>query len=249
MIRILPRFAVLACLYLLSGVCVAEAPPGDRILVLNAAVSDPLSNAGQTGFADRLVGMALERLGYRLQTVHIPAERALIIANAGINDGEILRIGGLQDIYPNLIQVPEKLIDLEFVAFTRDPSLQVASWPDLANRPVAIITGWKILERNIPPGTELVTVKNIDQLFTLLLKGRTDVILYSRWSGLAYIRKNRLQGIRIVEPPLERQGMYVYLHKRHRNLVPKLAEELRALKAEGEDRKLFREVLAPYAGD
>jgi len=245
--RMFPRLAVLACL--LSTSAMAEVPAHEKTLVLNAAVSEPLSNDKQNGFVDRLVGTALQRLNYRLESVHIPAERALIFANDGISDGEMLRIAGLQKNYPNLIQVPEKLIDLEFVAFTRNKSLKISSWQDLAAHPVAVITGWKIFERNIPATTELVTVKNVDQLFTLLLKDRTDVILYSRWSGLAYIRKHQLQGISIVEPPLARQGMYVYLHKRHRDLVPRLAAELRALKAEGEYQRLFHEIPAPYAGD
>jgi len=245
----MPGLAAITCLYLLSGPSVAEAPADDKILVLSTAFSEPLSNNEQTGFVDRLVGTALRRLGYRLESVYSPAERALIIANSGVDDGEMLRIAGLQKSYPNLIQVPEKIIDLEFVAFTHNKSLEINGWQDLASYTVAIITGWKILERNIPTATDLVTVKNVDQLFTLLLKDRTDAILYSRWSGLAYMRKHQLQGIRIVEPSLARQSMYVYLHKRHRDLVPRLANELRALKVEGEEQRLFREILAPYAGN
>ncbi len=249
MMRMMPPVAVFACLFLLSVTGMAEVPAVEKILVLNAAVSEPLSNSEQTGYLDRLLGTALQRLDYRLETIRAPAERALIIANDGINDGEMLRIGGLQKKYPNLIQVPEKLIDLEFVAFTRNKSLKITGWQDLAAQPVAMITGWKIFERNVPATAELVTVKNADHLFTLLLKGRTDVILYSRWSGLAYIRNHQLQGISIVEPPLARKSMYVYLHKRHRDLVPRLADALRALKVEGEEQRLFREILVPYAGD
>ncbi len=249
MIRTMPRIAVFACLYLLSGPITAGTPAGEKILVLNAAVSEPLSNNEQTGFIDKLVSTALQRLDYRLESVRLPAERALIFANKGINDGELLRIAGLQKSYPNLIQVPEKLIDLEFVAFTRNKSLQISGWQDLDAHSVAIITGWKIFEQNLPATTDIVSVKNADQLFTLLLKGRTDAILYSRWSGLAYIRNHQIQGINVMEPPLAKQSMYVYLHKRHRDLVPLLSKELHALKTEGEYQRLFHEILAPYAGD
>lgn len=245
----MPRIAVFACLCLLSGSITAETAADNKILVLNAASSEPLSNNEQTGFIEQLVEAALRRLNYRLESVRMPAERALIIANDGINDGELLRIAGLQKHYPNLIQVPEKLIDLDFVAFTRDKSLQITRWQDLAARSVAIITGWKIFEHNIPDTTDLVSVKNAGQLFTLLLKDRTDAILYSRWSGLAYIHNHQLQDISILEPPLAQQSMYVYLHKRHRDLVPLLSKELRTLKIEGEYQRLFREILAPYTGD
>ncbi|VAW78207.1 hypothetical protein MNBD_GAMMA15-2126 [hydrothermal vent metagenome] len=239
---------LLACLCQIPGPVQAEAPADDKTLILNTAVSEPLSNTSQTGFLDSLLGIALQRLGYRLETVRIPAERALIVANDGINDGEMLRIGGLQKHYPNLIQVPEKILDLEFVAFTRNASLQINDWEDLATLPVAVITGWKIFEQNIPASAELVSVKNADQLFTLLVKNRTDVILYSRWSGLAYIRKHQLQNINIVEKSLAQESMYVYLHERHRKLVPLLASELRALKTDGEYQRLFTEILLPCTG-
>ncbi len=241
---------VLAGLLLLSGMATATHPPGQRpALVLNTAASDPLGTERHTGFIDRLLGIALERLGYRLEIVRAPAERALILANSGVNDGEMVRIGGLSRLYPNLVQVTEPLITNEFVGFTRNPSLTLDGWQDLADHPVAIITGWKIFERNIPPGTELVTVRNVDQLFTLLQKDRTEIALYSRWSGLAYVRNHGLLGVRAVEPPLARRDMYVYLHKRHRDLATRLAAQLRALKTDGTYRRLFNETLAPYDRD
>ncbi len=216
----------------------------NRTLVLNSAFTYLLSNKNQTGFVDSIVKEALKRIGYELESIHLPAERALLNANAGIDDGDLLRIGGLQKIYPNLIQVPEKIMDMEFVVFSQHRSFPVFGWQSLKPWSVAIITGWKILEQNITDTAELTKVKNADLLFTLLLKDRTDMIVYSRWLGLAYIKKHNLKNIKILEPPLGKRHMYVYLHKKHRHLVPKLAASLRSMKQDGSYQRIFEKTLA-----
>ena len=242
--RRLSLFALLVLAgWSLPGISTTNA--ANNVLVLNTAFIDPLSSEKQTGFVDSIVSEALNQLGYELESVRLPAERALINANAGIDDGDLLRIGGLQKIYPNLIQVPEKIMDMEFVAFSRNASLPISGWQSLKPWSVAIITGWKILEQNITETAELTKVKNADLLFRLLLKNRTDIIVYSRWIGLAYIKKHRLKNIKILEPPLGRRSMYVYLHKKHRHLVPKLAASLRSMKRDGRYQHIFEKILAP----
>ncbi len=216
-------------------------------LVLNTAFTYPLSTDEQTGFVDVVVREALGRIGFGLESVRLPAERALINANAGIDDGDLLRIAGLRKTYPNLIQVPEKVIDLEFVVFTKHEAFPLDGWGSLKPYSVAIITGWKILERNITGVTELTRVKDANQLFTLLLKERVDTIVYTRNVGLGYIKQRHIHGVRILEPPLARRGMYVYLHKKHQRLVSKLADALRAMKTDGSYRRAYRRILAPIA--
>ena len=216
-----------------------------QTLVLNTAFTAPLSNDQNTGFVDIVVREALARIGYDLETVRLPAERALINANAGIDDGDLLRIAGLQGIYPNLVQVPERIIGLEFVVFTRQEELRVDDWEDLAPLSVAIITGWKILERSIPDSTHLTTVKNVDQLFTLLARDRVDAVVYSRRVGLGYLARHDIRRVRLLEPPLNRRDMYVYLHRKHQHLVPKLAAALRAMKADGSYQRAYQRILAP----
>jgi len=58
-------------------------------IVLNTAFGPPVSNDTQTGFGDQVIREAFKRIGYRLETVRLPAERALINANRGIDDGEL----------------------------------------------------------------------------------------------------------------------------------------------------------------
>jgi polar amino acid transport system substrate-binding protein len=111
---------------------------------------------------------------------------------------------------------------------------------------VTYIIGWKVFEQNVPKGKELTLVRDADQLFGLLKSGRADVALYERWQGLA---KSRAMGIKlqVLEPPLVRTKMYMYLHKKHAALVPQVAAALLKLKQNGSYQRIFDSALKPYA--
>ena len=216
-----------------------------RALVLNNTNKPPYSTDAHTGYADLIATEAFRRLGIELRLVVLPPERGLLNANAGIDDGELSRIAGLDAQYPNLIRVPEKFIDWEFVAFSKDPALAM-DWPAIRGRAVGHIKGWKIYEQQLAGAAHVTTAVDDEQLFRLLDAGRVDTALYERWLGLALIKAQGLQGIRAHQPPLATREMFIYLHKRHAALVPKLAEALRALKKEGFYQQAYRKTLLPY---
>lgn len=79
----------------------------ETTIVLNTTGNAPLNTPDQQGFVDLVATEAFQRIGVRVKTVKLPAERGLINANQGIHDGEMLRVGGLDKIYHNLVMVPE----------------------------------------------------------------------------------------------------------------------------------------------
>ena len=116
----------------------------------------------------------------KLRLVKLPAERALLNANAGIEDGDLARIADLETQYPNLIRVPEKLLDWAFTAFSKDASIS-ARWETIRQRQVGHIKGWKIYEQQLAGAPQVVSVDNAAQLFRLLDLNRIEVALYTRW--------------------------------------------------------------------
>ncbi len=215
-----------------------------KSLVLNVTGHPPLNTPQQTGFMDQVSSAALQRLGYRLETVQLPAERGLKNANAGIVDGEMSRIRGLEKLYPDLIRVTEKIMDWEFLLFSRQKIDLEQGWNSLANRYVAYINGWKILENNIPASTHVTRVRTAEQLFTLLKKKRIDHIIYEHWSGIRYLHQYGLKNVTVGQPPLAKREMFIYLHKRHRALVPQLARALRDMKKDGSYQRIWRRTLS-----
>lgn len=229
------------------------SPSLGETLVLNNATAPPLTNDDKTGLLDIIVGEAFRRSGLELSLIKLPAERGLKNANAGIDDGDLWRIAGLEKLYPNLVRVPEKVFDVNFVAFAykpgaTEPGIEIDGWHSLKPHIVGLIKGWKILEKNVPAGTDVVYTGDAEQLFTLLEKRRIDIALYSRLMGLDIIRRRQMTGVTDLSPPLATREMFVYLHKSRSGLAPRIAEALAALKSEGLYDAEYKKIEARFSG-
>lgn len=236
---------IVTTLIILAALLIQQSATADKVLTFNTTGKSPLNNSMQTGFMDQVVQEAFKRIGYKIQTIQLPAERGLKNVNAGIEDGEMSRIAGLSKSYPNLIQVPEKIMDWEFVVFSTAAINMENGWSALDNKVVSFLNGWKILERNVPKTANTLKVQNSDQLFSLLNKNRTDYIIYEKWSGLFIIKNQNLTDIKLRYPPLEKKAMFLYLHKRHKSLVPQIASVLKQMKKDKTYDKIFNTVLKP----
>ncbi len=240
----IPAWIVLVLLSLIVS-STAGFAAGPKTLVLSNVTEPPLTTADHTGFLDVVATEAFRRIGVHLRLIKLPAERGLLLANEGYLDGDLTRIAGLNAQYPNLVRVPEKLIDWDFVAFSRNPSIP-ANFAVLRKYSVGLIRGWKIYERAMAGSKDLTTVNNPEQLFRLLDLNRIDVALYMRLSGLALIQKMAIPDIHVLKPVLARRPMYMYLNRRDIALVPKLAAALRGLKRDGFYDRVYREKLTRY---
>jgi polar amino acid transport system substrate-binding protein len=227
-----------ALLVMAGTACGTETPV--PVLVMNDTNEPPFTTPDGQGFLDAVVGEAFRRAGVQLRVVKFPAERGLINANEGIEDGDLTRIAGLDSQYPNLIRVPEKLIDWEFTAFSKKTALP-ARWDVLRTRPIGHIRGWKIYEKQLVGAPVVITSDDSTQMFRQLQLDRIEVALYERWLGLSLLKRQGIQGVHPLEPSLAKREMFIYLNKRHAALVPKIAEALRAIKVEGLYDRLYRE--------
>jgi polar amino acid transport system substrate-binding protein len=232
----------LAGLLWLSPAALAAEKP---VLVLNDTNDPPFTTADRSGFLDVIASEAFRRVGAELRLVKLPPERGLINANAGIEDGDLTRIAGLEKHYPNLVRVPEKLVDWEFMAFSKNSSI-ASSWPVLRQHAVGHIKGWKIYEQNLATAGQVTTADDADQLFRLLDLDRIEVALYERSLGVALVKQQGLKGVRLLAPPLATREMFIYLHRRHAALAPQLAQALRAMKRDGYYQRVYNEKLKPY---
>lgn len=214
-------------------------------LTLATAAHPPLASTPERpGFAEELVREALRRIEHRLQVVPLPAERALIHANAGIEDGDMYRTSGFEQEYPNLVRVPESLGTQDFVAFSLSNAIRVQQWNDLAPHSVAYVTGHKIVERRLQQFAGAQSVRDNAALFGLLANQRAEVVLTNRWGGYAAARSAGLQ-VRVHEPPLLRVPMYVYLHRRHETLVPRLSAAIAEVHRDGTWQRLYDTLIRP----
>jgi polar amino acid transport system substrate-binding protein len=217
------------------------------VLVLNEANAPPYSNPERTGFFDIVATEAFRRAGFELHLEKLPAERALLLSNSSVADGELNRLSGIETLYPNLIRVPEKLGEWQFAAFSKDASIP-GNFDAIRGRSVGIIRGWKIYEQAIAEAKDVIAVNGPQQLFRLLQLGRIEVALYELHMGRAYIKEHAINDVRDLEPPLFTRETFIYLHQSHAEHVPVLAAALRAVKRDGTYQRAYREKLLPYIG-
>ena len=161
---------LLIVLMMTSGLlCLTYSVHAQQTLEITTSMTSPLSNEDQTGFYDQVIIEAFKRIEQPINISHLPTERSITNANLGVTDGEFPRISGLDSLYNNLIQVPEKIVDFEFVAFTWRTDIQLTDWNSCKPYNVAIVRGWKILEANLANVKSLIMVKNQDVLFSLVI--------------------------------------------------------------------------------
>lgn len=238
----LPRLLVFLALLLSLAPALAEP------LRLTSGVRAPYFLPDRQGFLDRLIPEIFRRVGVAAEAVQYDASaRANINANSGIDDGVAMRVKGLEKNFPNLLRVEEKLIDNEFVAYALKENFATTGFETLRPYQVAYITGWKVFDDAIVPGTAVTRVPDADQMFSLLANGRADVVLFERWQG-QYILGQRKLAARLLLPPLVSTEMFIYLHKKHAALVAPAAEALREMKADGTYQRIFAQTLGGTAG-
>jgi polar amino acid transport system substrate-binding protein len=212
------------------------------------ATSDgvPLSTPEGTGFHDRVVREAFNRIGVDVVIVHLPAERSLQNANEGVEQGVFVRVEGMEKAYPNLRRVPEKISEYEFVAFSKRADIRISGWDSLRDYHVGIITGWKILEQNIQQTQSLIKVRDASLLFQALVDDKVDLVVYNKLDGYGAIKTMGLQGIHALQPPFATRDMFLYLHSSQQERIPALTGALQAMKRDGTYDALQQQALSPY---
>ncbi len=216
-------------------------------IILNSAADAPFTTESRDGFLDELAKKMFHKIGYDLIIEVLPPERALKSANSGLIDGEIIRVAGMNKVYPNLIRVSNNMITLKFVAFSKKTIDITSGWSALKNKEVAFITGWKIYENLVPKTASITKTNNTRELFILLKKERIDIVLHSQWGGTYMIDKLQIKDIVMLQPALATKKMFMYLHNKHKSLIPKLNAALMEIKNNGSYKKLVSEHLIPLS--
>jgi polar amino acid transport system substrate-binding protein len=215
-------------------------------LVLTTVALPPLGSTREVpGFLELVAREAFRRVGRGIEVDTLPGERSLVNSESGLDDGDLMRAPGFESAYPNLVQVPESMGNMDFIAYTTRLDIKgPITWDALTQYAVGYPSGWKIFDRNVK-AREVTTVRTIDGLFPLLELKRVDLVLIDRWQGL-YAARQQGSAAQLIEPPLASSPMFMYLNKKHAAIVPEVARALAAMKADGIYKKISDATLLPY---
>ncbi len=213
--------------------------------------SEPIRLVTAAGSVDTVIAEvvlreAYRRIGYRLEVTRYPAERAIRLANQGRFDGEVQRIDGVADSYPNLVQLYPAINHIEGGVFTARDDLVIESWEDMRPYRCGIIRGIKFAERSTE-GMDRYIVGGYNRLFTMLTHERFDLAVSPFVSAAYNLKRGGFDNIKPAGPALERFELYHYLHRSRSELAPTIEAELSRMHESGELKvirdKVVREIM------
>lgn len=223
-------FIVILLTIAVAPVLPAAAEEDAAPLVVISAIENEHTHA----LAKDVIRVAYRRLGYRVLFDDLPAKRALEWADSGITDGDLARIAGTEEKYPQLIPIPVPVISFQGVVFTKNVSTTIEQWSDLAGLTIGIIRGIRYAEIGTR-GMEPLLAKDMTHLFTLLDENRIDVAVAVRNAGLIEINRHfPASAIHVIGLPLYSGSLYHFVNRKNRDLVKPLAEILATMARTGE---------------
>lgn len=188
--------------------------------------------------SEHILREAYDRIGIEVFTEIFPAERALVMSNTGAVDGEVNRIKGLQNKYPDLVPIPVPINWIDGIVFTNKESVTIEGWESLRPYEIVLRIGAKFAE-NGTEGMNVTALATNDGVFKLLAFGRADVAVSTRIEGNLTIQKHGYKNIRIIEPPIQQLELFHYLHVKNAHLVPLITRELELMTAEGRIKQII----------
>ena len=214
----------------LLTVCSAARAAEQQAVTLNFPSHDALSEAGGT-----IVAELYRRIGYQVRESRLPARRSLRESDSGDSDGEVMRAADLESRFPDLIRVPEPLIEHDIVAFTAGhPALLARGWDDLRGHGICARMGILLVEDKLSavPGVRVTLAEESEQVFRMLKAGRCDYAVLPR-AAWVEAQQAGITGLAEASPVLSHFTAYHFVNRRRAMLVPSLAAVLRQLRAEG----------------
>jgi ABC-type amino acid transport substrate-binding protein len=179
------------------------------------------------------------RLGIAVEMVDVTGARGLALSSAGLLDGEVHRIAGVERDHLSLMRIAPAINHIEPTAFTASLQFAVQGWESLRPYVVGIVRGVGSSEAGVAGLPQVERVADLETLIRMMHAGRLDLFVFDRFSGEVMLRRLRLQDeIRPLVPPLQRIEIFHYLHERHRHLVPRLQRVLAQMQADGELARL-----------
>lgn len=210
----------------------------DKIVIASFGAPNEPTNL----IAKYILREAYKQLDIDLQLENLPGLRALKSANDGETDGSLIRIKGIDKEYPNLHIIPLSFVSVDFVVFTKKRPFKISGWESLKKYTISYLRGTKIIETKTK-GMKSQPVNSLESAFSMLTRGRADIVVETHYMGLITLNKLKLKNIKVLEPPLEIIPLYHYLNKKHQALIPQLNDILKNMKKTGKIDKLTKKAL------
>jgi polar amino acid transport system substrate-binding protein len=192
--------------------------------------------------ANKIMSVALQKLGYKLTIKTLPNQRSLLWANNGMTDGDLLRVSNLDlKNLSNLQKVIEPLFTIDQSVLSKK-NIKVDGWNSMKNYTIAYERGTSFIKEKEDKFKQVYLVNRTEQAIAMVFNDRADLTITSFATATKFLRKNKEHAeiIKILQPPLVSITLHVYLNKqRHNQLAQTLSGVLKEMKKTGEFQQLL----------
>ena len=174
----------------------------------------------------KTVEAAARRAGLGVKVSALSAERGMVLVNEGKLDGAIGRTMLAASSYPQLVAVPEPIYMYAPTAYSYKKIDVSRGWKSLRGHTLCMRRGYNFTEERTA-GMPRQRLDNDASLLRMLKAGGCDIAIMGRSNKEVLAMQGHDPDLLQLLPPLEEVPLYLFLHKRHAALVPRLAEALR----------------------
>ena len=189
-------------------------------------------------YVKSLMEEAYAELGIELNYLDMPRARSIVEANAGRIAGELGRLPGLEQDYPNLVRGNFALFRYQLVIIADRRLCGLCELEDLEN--LGYVNGMHSVEQILAEHNyqrPTVQATDLEQLYLMYQSKRVKAIVLNDFDAE---QLGLLADPHLVAVPLLTELGYHYLHKKHAALMPKLDAVLDRMHSEGRVTAIMR---------
>ncbi len=194
---------------------------------LNMGVSQEAKNLVSPHSAvGAIIAAAFTEQQLQLNILYIPRMRSLDQANQGYTDGDLLRTPETGGGFSNLIQVPEAVCYVTYYIYATAGSSTSDNWQNIAKPSFIHLANMPDIDSMWPHTLTPISQQRSANITTALddiNAGKGNLILLPEGLPEAVAKQRGEPPLVKLQPAIRHQGAYIWLHKRHTELVAPLA--------------------------
>ncbi|MBN2619213.1 MAG: transporter substrate-binding domain-containing protein [Spirochaetales bacterium] len=188
-------------------------------------ISIPVEHNLNMMIAQEIISEVYKNAGIDCKFVTYSLEKSMALITKGDIDAELIRAKQIILNNPEVLIIDVPVLNIETVAFYKNETISIESWDDLKNYNVSYEKGIKVTENNLVNCNKLFPANSIKDAFTLLSKGRVDIVITGKVNGLYNAGLLQIDGLYYSES-LSSIALYHLVNKKLINIVPLLEEQL-----------------------
>ncbi len=181
---------------------------------------------------------AYAELGIDVEFKFYPPSRGVLIADAGLYDGEAFRGMDFISEDTNLLPVMVVIIEVDWWVYAKDIQFEVDGYKSLATYSVSSRRGILAADNILQYARKKQMLNTFEQTLLTLDAGRVDLAIIPARVAFA-ILKDKPMDIYPLSPPIRVDKLYHFLHKKHKKLIPKITETLKRMEKNGVMKRIW----------